>query len=229
MRSDLLSLTRLLNLTHFRPPSGSSLSRVIQLALRPMSTPPALHKSTPRPTRLPSRLPSRLPTRLSTRLPTLQQMHQPISLYIHQPIPPRFPPRFYQPTSLPPHRIRRQILPLWVILPPARRTANSLGHYPHALSIPPGGGKWSLLAQNDNVKTVVQGAITRTLQHIAFKDSFPSGEQKVRTQRDSLYRAADDGGHEEIARRLTQDRNYGRWLSTLVCFPIISVASFSFS
>ena len=83
------------------------------------------------------------------------------------------------------------------------------------------------MVQNDGVKVVVQGAITLALQDIAFKDSFPSGEQKVRMQRDSLYRAASDGGHEEIARRLTQDRDYGKWLSTLVRVLTIAVSQFS--
>ena len=86
-----------------------------------------------------------------------------------------------------------------------------------------------MLVQNDGVKAVVQDAITLTLQDIAFKDSFPSGEKKIKMQRDSLYRAANDGGHEEIARRLTQDRNYGKWLSTLVRAPIITLISFSFT
>ena len=87
---------------------------------------------------------------------------------------------------------------------------------PTQLIHPTKGGKWSLLVQNDGVKVVVQGAITLALQDIAFKDSFPSGEQKVKMQQDSLYHAASDGGYEEIAHRLTQDRNYGKWLSTIV-------------
>ena len=53
---------------------------------------------------------------------------------------------------------------------------------PTRLIHPTKGGKWSLLVQNDGVKVVVQGAITLALQDIAFKDSFPSGEQKVKMQ-----------------------------------------------
>ena len=70
---------------------------------------------------------------------------------------------------------------------------------PTRLIHPTKGGKWSLLVQNDGVKVVVQGAITLAPQDITFKDSFPSGEQKVKMQRDSLYCAASDGGYEEIA------------------------------
>jgi hypothetical protein len=92
---------------------------------------------------------------------------------------------------------------------------------------PTRGNKFSLLAQNNGVKAVIQDAIMRTLQHIAFKDSFPSGEQKVRIEQNLLYCAADNGGHDEIAHRLTQDRNYGRWLSSIVRVPIISVTMFS--
>ena len=53
---------------------------------------------------------------------------------------------------------------------------------PTRLIHPTKGGKWSLLVQNDGVKVVIQGAITLALQDIAFKDSFPSGEQKVKMQ-----------------------------------------------
>ena len=155
------------------------------------------------------------PANLPTDLPTDPPTHPPVDLPVIPPVnlaiitqnPPVNPPA--GPQNLPANP------------PTGLQNGELLWPLPTRLVHPTRGGKWSLLAQNNDVKAVVQGAITRTLQYIVFTDSFPSGEQKVRMQRDSLYRAADDDGHDDIARRLTRDRNYGRWLSTLVCGPII--------
>ena len=81
---------------------------------------------------------------------------------------------------------------------------------------PARGGKLSLLAQNNSIQAVVQDAIPIVFRHIASVDSFPSGEDKVKVVRDSLYKAAENEGSNEITDRLSQDRNFGRWLSSLV-------------
>lgn len=78
------------------------------------------------------------------------------------------------------------------------------------------GGKWSLLAQSNSIQAVVQDSIPLVLRHIASVDSFPSGDEKVKLTRDSLYQAAKNEGFDEIADHLSQDRNFGRWLSSLV-------------
>lgn len=79
------------------------------------------------------------------------------------------------------------------------------------------GAKWSLLAQSNSVQAVVQDAIPLVFRHIASVDSFLSGGEKVKVTRDSLHKAAENEGFDEIANRLSRDRNFGKWLSSLVC------------
>jgi hypothetical protein len=78
------------------------------------------------------------------------------------------------------------------------------------------GGKWSLLAQSNHIQAVVQDAIPLVFRHIGSVDSFPSGGERVKITRDSLYQAAEKEGFDEIADRLSRDRNFGKWLSSLV-------------
>jgi len=73
-----------------------------------------------------------------------------------------------------------------------------------------------LLAQNNSIQAVVQDAIPLVFRHIVLVDSFPSGGEKVKVARDSLYQAAENEDFNEIADRLSWDRNFGRWLSSLV-------------
>jgi len=81
------------------------------------------------------------------------------------------------------------------------------------------GGKWLLLAQNHSIQAVVQDSIPLVFRHIVSVDSFPSGADKAKLVRDSLYQAAEAEGFNDITDRLSQDRNFGRWLSSLVRTP----------
>ena len=78
------------------------------------------------------------------------------------------------------------------------------------------GGKWLLLAQNNTIQAVVQDAIPLVFRHTASVNSFPSGADKVKLVRDSLYQAATAEGFNEVTDRLPRDQNFGRWLSSLV-------------
>ena len=81
---------------------------------------------------------------------------------------------------------------------------------------PARGAKWSLLAQNDSIQAILRDTVPLVFRHIASVDSFPSGEVKVKVIRDSLYQAAKDGSFDAISTRLSRDRDFGRWLGSLV-------------
>lgn len=103
--------------------------------------------------------------------------------------------------------------------PPPAPLCVAEAHWPETARLvhPTRGGKWSLLAQNNSIQAVVQDAILLVFRHIASVDSFPSGGDKVKLTRDSLYQAAETGDFDEITDRLSRDRNFGQWLSPLVC------------
>jgi hypothetical protein len=88
-------------------------------------------------------------------------------------------------------------------------------------------GKWSLLAQSNSIKAVVQDTIPLVFRHVVSINAFPSGGEKVKVTRDSLYQAAEKEGFDEIADRLSRDRNFGKWLSSLVRTDVITPSTVS--
>jgi len=117
------------------------------------------------------------------------------------------------PPHPPPHHQPQQHHP-----PPHHALQLAEAYWPETAQLvhPARGGKLLLLAPNISIQAVVQDAIPIMFRHVASIDSFPSGEDKVKVIRDSLYKAAENEGFNEITDRLSQDRNCGRWLSSLV-------------
>ena len=103
-------------------------------------------------------------------------------------------------------------------VPPPHALQMAEAHWPEAARLvhPTRGGKWSLLAQNLSIQAVVQDSIPLVLCHVVSFDSFPSGGDKAKLVQDCLYQAAEAEGFTDITDRLSQDRNFGRWLSSLV-------------
>lgn len=124
-----------------------------------------------------------------------------------------------QPDAEPPHPPPHHHQPPQAHRPPPHHALQlAEARWPETAQLvhPMRGGKWSLLAQSNSIQAVVQDAIPLVFRHIASVDSFPSGEDKVKVTRDSLYQAAENEGFNEIADRLSRDRNFGRWLSSLI-------------
>jgi hypothetical protein len=132
-----------------------------------------------------------------------------------------------QPDAAPPPPPPPQSHPL----PPHHALNTTEAHWPETARLvhPARGGKLALLAQNNSIQAVIQDSIPLVFHHIASVNSFPSGGDKVKLIRDCLYQAAETEGFDDIANRLSQDRNFGRSLSSLVRASFLFPSTLSFT
>jgi hypothetical protein len=80
----------------------------------------------------------------------------------------------------------------------------------------PASGPLNILDQNDEVLEVLRCAITHIFYYLVSRDAFPLRPARIGACREALVTAAQN--EPQILNRITNDRSYRDWLSTVVSF-----------
>ena len=81
-------------------------------------------------------------------------------------------------------------------------------------------GKLSKKAQHPHLQVCLDLAIDKTFEYIFFTNAFPLLPEKKRCYRKVLIDAAEEKGYTEIHEKLEKDKEYMKWLTTIVSVPL---------
>jgi hypothetical protein len=96
----------------------------------------------------------------------------------------------------------------------AALTFTNQGWDPLTWIVVPASGPLNMLEQNDEVLEVLRHAITHIYYYLVSRDAFPLRPARISACREALVTAAQD--EPQILNRITTDRSYCDWLSTVV-------------